>query len=86
MERWLGTLEAQISAAMPNPVKRDVPDITLTWTWVRRHAINLLDVVDKEMRSTGSISWKTAWGVQQALLAGLATGCYVPACRLYVLR
>jgi hypothetical protein len=86
MERWLETLEAQLSASIQRVVKVGAPDISVTWEWVEALCDEVLDQVDGELLRSDSISHSTALRVQQALLAALVTGCYCPPCRLHVLQ
>ena len=65
MERWLGTLEAQLAADMPTTPRAGAPDIRLTWDWVRAISEGALDQVDEEMTRSGCIGYNSAWKVQQ---------------------
>jgi len=86
MEKWLMTLEAQLTASIQRVVKAGAPDINVTWAWVEALCEGVLDQVDGELLRSDSISHATAMRVQEALVAALVTGCYCPPCRLYVLQ
>ena len=85
MEDWLQKLEPQLFASLPARPKAESPDITLTWKWVEQLVESTLMDVDDEMSTSGCLGWKTAWRVQQSLVASLVTGCYCPPFRLSVL-
>ena len=85
METWLARLLAQLHASRPRQPKSDVPDITVTWSWVEKLVDNALDMIDSEMRSDGCIGYQTASMVQHALIAAFVTGCFCPPPRIHVL-
>jgi len=85
METWLARLLAQLHASRPRQPKKDVPDITVTWSWVENLVNNALDMIDSEMRSDGCIGYQTASTVQHALIAAFVTGCFCPPPRIHVL-
>jgi len=86
MERWLMTMEAQLTASIQRTIKSGVPDIQITFAWVETLCEDVLEQVDWELLRSESICHPTAVRVQQALLAALVTGCYCPPCRLHVLQ
>ena len=85
MEQWLGVLQAQIGASMPDRPKTDAPDIEETWLWVEALLEEALDQVDTDMITSGCISRETAWQNQKALIAALLSGVFLPPCRIHVL-
>ena len=87
MDKWLGTLEAQLTASATNTgMQHGVPDIELAWEWSRRFAELTLRHIDKEMDSTGQIGYRTACNNQMALVALLVCGAEAPPCRLHHLK
>jgi hypothetical protein len=82
MDSWLSRMLAQLHASQPAQPKVDAPSIEATWEWVEDLVKGALAMVDAEMNLHGAIGWKTAWRVQQALVAALATGCYCPPPRI----
>ena len=88
MDAWLGRLEAQLSAAIPNQRagQGEAPDIGLTWEWTRRFAERTLTSIERELDSTGQIGYNTAWNNQMALVGLLVCGTEAPPCRLYHIK
>lgn len=82
MDSWLSRMLAQLHASQPAQPKVEAPSIELTWEWVEDLVKGALEMVDAEMELSGTIGWKTAWRVQDALVAALATGCYCPPPRV----
>lgn len=85
IDNWLAKLEAQLSASMPQKAKIGAPDIETTWEWVGELCESALDAIDNDMCHDGSLSYDTAWTVQQAVLAAINTGCFCPPPRIFVL-
>jgi hypothetical protein len=85
MEKWLGVLQAQIGASMPDKPKTSAPDIEETWRWAEELLEEALEQIDSDMSSHGCISKATAWQNEKALVAALLSGVYLPPCRIHVL-
>jgi hypothetical protein len=86
MDTWLGTLEAQLNSAIPAARRDAMPEATTVWQWVRRLVDDALWSVDADILACGNITYRTAFGVQRALIAALVTGLYIPPCRLNLLK
>jgi hypothetical protein len=86
MERWLATLEAQLSSLLPVAHRANVPDISLTRRWVEALAERALEAVDHDLSTVGTLRFATAWLVEEALLAAFITGTWLPPFRLHILK
>lgn len=86
MDAWLARLEGQISASMVSVPRKVVPEAQLMWRWNFMLVDNALAAVEVDMGRLGYMTANTAWAVERALLAALVTGCYVPPCRLHLLK
>lgn len=85
MEAMLSKLQTQLGSARPDAPKTDAPDMTITWRWVESLVEEALDQIDSDMEKEGCLSERTAWQNQQALIAAIATGLYLPPFRVHVL-
>lgn len=86
MDRWLANLEAQVSASMPAPPSKVLPDAPQVFSWIDTLVDMALQEVESDVLAHGTITAKTAWSVQRALIAALVTGRYIPPCRLHWLK
>jgi hypothetical protein len=86
VDSWLANLEAQIASSMPAPTRATLPEVPAVFRWVDTLVDVALLHVDAEMSSMKSLSGKTAWKVERALLASLVTGRFIPPCRLNLLK
>lgn len=86
MDAWLAKLEGQISASMVSVQSKVVPDAQLMWRWNFMLVDKALALVESDMGLLGHITATTAWAVERALVAALVTGCYVPPCRLHLIK
>jgi hypothetical protein len=85
MEEMLAKLQVQLGSARPDAPKTSAPDVTVTWRWVESLVEEALDQIDADMEKDGFISERTAWQNQQALIAAIISGLYLPPCRVHVL-
>ena len=86
MDEWLAKLECQLNASMPNSVKEETPSAALVYAWVAALTERALQRADTDLEQLGCLTHACAWLVQCALLAALVVGCYVPPCRLHILK
>jgi hypothetical protein len=86
MDEWLAKLESQLNASMLDSVKEDPYDAALVYAWAMALAKRALESAESELEQLGCLTHAGAWLVQCALLAALVTGCYVPPCRLHILK
>ena len=86
MDEWLAKLEAQLNASMPSSVKETTPNAALVYAWASAVAERALQRADSDLEQLGCLTHAGAWLVQCALLAALVVGCYVPPCRLHILK
>lgn len=85
MEDMLSKLQVQLGSARPDAPKTNAPDVNETWRWVEALVEEALDQIDADMEKDGCISERTAWQNQQALIAAIISGLYLPPCRVHVL-
>lgn len=80
-DTWLGNLQSQLMAAMPKAPAGEMPGGAEIYAYVRV----LVAAARQEMRNDflfgRSMTFRTAWAIQVAVLAMLVTGAEVPPCR-----
>ena len=86
MEAWLATLETQLSASMPRVFKTNLPDPAVVYRWARELSGTALSQLADDRLNHGVMTTPTAFQVERAVLLALVTGCYVPPCRLHILK
>ena len=86
METWLARLEVQISATMPKEPKSFVPSLKNLYLWVDDLIDGAKELTSADMDTMGTLTARSAWQNQAALLAALTVGRFQPPIRLSIER
>lgn len=86
MQRWLATLETQVSASMLSAPKPELPKAALSRAWGEGLAEAALLAVDRDMHTYGLLTHRVAAQVQQAIIVALVIGSAFPPLRLDLIK
>ena len=86
MKAWLEIIDQQLVSSIPRRLKSEAPNAVDCWEWVESLCKDTEQQVVNDVATCGVLQQHTAPRVQQALLAALVTGCYLPPARTAVYR
>lgn len=85
MNDMLAKLQLQLGSARPDMPKTCVPEVTTTWGWVEPLLEEALMQIEADIETEGCMTERTAWQNQQALIAAIISGLFLPPCRVHIL-